>query len=746
MPSSPTITKIAKLAALACLLVYLFPFSERTRAQTSPEPKNPAAQDQSDVLRVYTQIVQTDVMVFDKQGRFVNGLKKEDFELRIDGKPKPVEFFERITAGSVSEEMQIAAARGSASRTDTTKSASPAPFDRGRPVFFYIDDLHLNLAAMATTRKLVTRFIDDEMGQNDEAAIASASGQIGFLQQLTDNKTVLRAALERLKFRPYTVRDFESPAMSEYQALLITNYYDRDITDYFIGETIKRNPGTPRDVAESLVNARARALVQQAGQITTNTLTGLEGLIRSASKLPGRKLIFFISGGFFLDDRNSDSRYRLQRITSAAARSGVVIYSLDARDLVASLSDISSESGFDPSGRLQHANSGELHASQDSLNALAADTGGKAVFNTNSLDASLGRALKETSTYYLLAWKPEREGQQPSKFRRIEVKVTGRPELSVLVRRGYFDREPEPTSATGKKSAKNANAKKEADKGLVPPAEAELRKVMLAPYPDRDIPVSLSLSYLNTPAKGAMLSTALQVPNEFLSFAAAADGKQTAIVTVVGTVFDDKGNAGAGFKNRITITAPSLEAARDGRDLTYGYPVYLGPGLYQVRVGVSDEKTGRNGTAHGWIEIPNLAPGQLALSSLLLGLRATPANDTAPASTNTPTNPVDLSISHNFSANGFLRFIVFVYNAAPAATDSKPDVAIQLQIVRDGLPVVTTALKKISVADIPDLTRLPYAAEISLVGLPSGRYRLQVTVVDRVAKKSATQQTRFEIE
>jgi VWFA-related protein len=322
MPSTPTIIKIAKLAALACLLVYLFPFSERTRAQS---------QDQSDVLRVYTQIVQTDVMVFDKQGRFVNGLKKEDFELRIDGKPKPVEFFERIAAGSVNEEAQIAAARGSATRIDTTKSGSPAPLDRGRPIFFYIDDLHLNLAAMATTRKLVTRFIDDEMGQNDEAAIASASGQIGFLQQLTDNKTVLRAALERLKLRPYTVRDFESPAMTEYQALLITNYYDSDVTDYFIGETIKRNPGTPRDVAESLVNARARSLVQQAGQITTNTLTGLDGLIRSASKLPGRKLIFFISGGFFLDDRSSDSRYRLQRITSAAARSGVVIYSLDAR-------------------------------------------------------------------------------------------------------------------------------------------------------------------------------------------------------------------------------------------------------------------------------------------------------------------------------------------------------------------------------------------------------------------------------
>ena len=109
---------------------------------------------------------------------------------------------------------------------------------------------------------------------------------------------------------------------------------------------------------------------------------------------------------------------------------------MDARGLVASLGDISTQAEFDVSGTLQRANSSELHASQDSLYALAADTGGRAVFNTNSLEPGLGRALKETSTYYLLAWKPER-GSQQSKFRRIEVKVVGRPDLIVQVRRGF---------------------------------------------------------------------------------------------------------------------------------------------------------------------------------------------------------------------------------------------------------------------------------------------------------------------
>src|SRR6185503_4344810 len=160
----------------------------------------------------------------------------------------------------------------------------------------------------------------------------------------------------------------------------------------------------------------------------------------------------------------------------------------------------------------QRANNSELHASQDSLYALAADTGGKAVFNTNSLEPALGRALKETSSYYLLAWKPDR-GSQQSKFRRIEVKVVGRPDLTVQVRRGFFDREAETA-----KTAKHEKPNNEKKTDEVKSSEAEQRKEMLAPYPTRDIPVSLSLTYLNTAPRGVMLSTALQVANEFLSF------------------------------------------------------------------------------------------------------------------------------------------------------------------------------------------------------------------------------------
>jgi hypothetical protein len=252
------------------------------------------------------------------------------------------------------------------------------------------------------------------------------------------------------------------------------------------------------------------------------------------------------------------------------------------------------------------------------------------------------------------------------------------------------------------------------------------------------------LSYINTPAKGPMLTAAIQVPVEFFSFTS-VDGKQTAKVSVAGSVFNDRGNPGAGFNDHLTIAASSVESTGVG-DLTYGFPVYLGPGLYQARVGVRDDKTGKAGTAHGWIEIPDLSSGQLGLSSLLMEVRTKPAISNAAATSDDPANPIGSSISHIFSPNGYLRFLVFVYNAAPAPADAKPDVAVQVQVVRDGQPVVTTALKRVPVEGIQDLSRIPYAAEFSLGGLPAGHYLLAVTAVDRVAKKSASQRSRFEIQ
>ncbi len=149
--------------------------------QTQIPPSKPPADD---VIRVNTELVQTGVMVFDKQGHFVDGLRREQFELSVDGKPQPISFFEQVKAGTSKERAQLASIANPAAAEKATAINDP----RGRTIVFFIDDLHLSLDSLGRTRKTLAHFIDEEMNENDRVAIASTTGDIGFLQQFTDNK------------------------------------------------------------------------------------------------------------------------------------------------------------------------------------------------------------------------------------------------------------------------------------------------------------------------------------------------------------------------------------------------------------------------------------------------------------------------------------------------------------------------------------------------------------------------------
>src|SRR5436190_1358845 len=314
------------LVVLSCVLVLISAAAGQTKTATQP-------QEQEDVVRINTELVQTDVMVFDKKGHFADGLKAEQFALKIDNKAQPISFFERVGSGSLLKERKAQAG----TEPSSTNLSSTI---RGRTLLFFIDDLHLAPDSLVRTRKALFEFIDHGMSDKDVAAITSSSGQIGFLQQFTDNKVALRSAVARLNYRANTKMDMEKPPMSEYIALKIREGDQQTIT-YYIEEMQKQNcfrpsPGSPPictispQSAKQLVMERAQQIVTQAAPDTDNTLRLLEGLMRSAGQLPGRKLVFLISDGFYLSDRKTGSVDRIKRITDAAGRAGVIIYTLDA--------------------------------------------------------------------------------------------------------------------------------------------------------------------------------------------------------------------------------------------------------------------------------------------------------------------------------------------------------------------------------------------------------------------------------
>ncbi len=726
-----------------------------------------SARQAPDVVRVNTSLVQTDVMVFDKQGGFVDGLKREQFALKVDGKPRDISFFERIVAGSRNEEAQLTAARGGA-----PGNSGAVPLDRGRTVFFFIDDLHLSLGSLKQTRLLLKRFIDSEMGQNDEAAITSGTGQIGFLQQLTDDKRVLQAAAERLQARTYTTRDSQRPVMTEYQAQLIDSGNNDDVFTFFVDELLRLEPTLPRNTAAAMIQARASQIAQQTNYITNATLNSLKTLVKNSAGLPGRKLIFLISDGFLLDNKNSDSYDRLRQITGAAAASGVIIYSIDARGLTSGMPDASTEQPFDPAGRLSRSAGGEQGALQNGLNALAADTGGRAFYNSNALSPAVTTALKETSAYYLLAWRPDNDEQRNQKSRRVEVSVNGRPDLVTRFRRSFGDFSP-PESAARKKKEGPASPK--------PPNDL-MGDALRAPFPKSDLPVAISLNFLDVAQVGPTLTTSIKISSKSLVFEVEG-GSPVGVMDVAGAVFNDRGKAVSTFNKHLTIRSKSGDAkARPPDSVFYNHFCVIKPGLYQVRVAAVDTKQRRTGSAVRWIEIPDLGSKALTLSSLIVGEKkaepegqpSTP-DETETGKTASAIRQVYLNIDHRFAGASRLRFLTFVYNAiggssagadstpvpasqgtavpgnsVPASStigpNNSPDLAVQVQLFRDNEPVITMPLHKIQVEGTSDLRRLPYAAELTLGGLQPGRYVLLVTVIDRVAKASASQKFGFQVD
>jgi VWFA-related protein len=565
-------------------------------AQTKPTP----SPEQDDVIKVNTELVQTDVMVFDKKGHFVDGLKAEQFALRVDKKPQTISFFDRVTSGKATADRNAASGNG----PNPAKTTLSATTIQGRTVIFYVDDLHLAPDSLVRTRKAITEFIDRGMSDDDQVAITSSSGQIGFLQQLSNDRIALRSAVARLNYRTSTKLDMDSPPMSEYIAMKIRDGDEATLNSY-ITELQKQNCFKSRGEVictmshqsmKMVVRERAQEMVTMASPATDNTLIMLENLMRMAAQLPGRKVVFMVSDGFYLNDRKSGSMSRIKRITDAAGRAGVVINTLDARGIISEMLGADNPRPMSADGAI--SNIGEVMASQDGLNALAGDTGGRAFRNTNAPMAEfVEKVLDETANYYLLAWRPDPEEQKRGKFNQIEASIIDRPDLTVRLRTTYFKTAPLPILSLKKKSDKDPTQAREDD----------MRLVIDAPVSQTQIPTVLDLSLSQMPGVGTQVNATIQISREALTFDL-SDGKRSSDLDIGGIFYNDKGKPLNSFVGRLRVFPVPDNASVDRRaEAVYAFHAWLPAGLYQVRVGVRDIKSGRIGSAMQWIEIPKVA-------------------------------------------------------------------------------------------------------------------------------------------
>jgi VWFA-related protein len=682
-------------------------------------------QEPEDVVRVRTELVQTSVSVLDKNGKFVDNLRADDFELHIDDKPSSILFFERILNGKTVDS-------SSGSRPRSLDARALAPEDATRTVVFFVDDIHLSSESVGRTRKMLSNYIEQDMGEDDEALIVSASGQVGFLAQLTSEKEVLRAAIEKLKYRPQFLFDSERPQMSVFQALAIERS-DSEVLKYFedvllsdqLAAQYRINPQMARDAAERMTRARASRILTASDAVITQTLSSLKSAIVATSRLRGRKLVVFVSDGFLVNNQRPNIRDQLHRITDAAVKTGVVMYTMQASGLNTSFPDARSDAMLiagSGTGRL----AGEDFASQDPLLELAADTGGKAVLNANDLNVGVRRALRESNDYYLLAWRPDTVVSPGKEFHRIEVVVKGRPDLSVLIQRGFFDDEASTTPAVTK------TEKPKVSNGV---PLGDLAAAIRGKTQPGAITTHLVVNYLDVLRHGPQLSVLVQVDKPGSS---AKAGVKDAPINVAGVLYNESGKVAGSF---VESLKPETKNNADGQHLTYLNQFDVKPGLYQVRVAARDAD-GASDMAQQWISVPDLSAHHLALSSLLIGERGAGVTTAGNA---TQAQKAQLKIDKRFIQNSRLRVGAFIYNASDTL-DQPAKLSARIDVFSRNKAVVSTPTFAVDTQNATDHGRIPYAGELNLASLAKGHYRMRLTVIDLSQKTFASQEAAFEIE
>ena len=670
---------------------------------TAQTPQKPAQEEPEEVLRITTALVQTDVVVTDKNDRPITDLKREDFEVYENGKKQDVKFMEFVSVGE--------GRRVEGERPASLPPGAEIPRDLSakevkRVVAFVVDDLTIPFADLATVRTLLRDFVDTEMREGDLVAIIRTVGGKGLLQQFTSDKGLLRRAIAQLNISTNPYMQFNNPAQERFTSNpLATGATEGEGSFEDIGLT---NTADPNDEFQRLF----RGLM---------SLTTANFVINSLKVIPGRKSLVIISGGIpiFETSNNgsafSNLSYLINQLSDNATRAGVVVNTMDPRGLkatpgVASFTETPGRgalSGQDPTfgrggGADQTFGPALAGAAEHlGLDTVAKATGGVSVVNTNNFKGGLDKVLARSQSYYLLAYTPAERFDNKS-FRKLEIKVK-REGVRVYAHRGYVAR----ADATRETRTK----------------EEAIAAAVTSPIAKRDIDVSANFELKpSTTKNGNRVDIHLRIDPSKLNFTQNAEGHYQTSFDVVGFVYDQLGRVRGGFSETINtnLTAGNYqEAMKTG--LTYSASTQLPPGAFQVRAVVREAETGATGSTARYLEIPDLSNGRLAMSSVFL-FAADPSRPKSP--------PVALNAVRQLTQNQDLRYAAIAYNAKNAAGASQLRAKV---IISQG----STILYQEPDAPVPAIGDSPATkiGQIALAKVPAGHYVLTVVFTDPLADK-----------
>jgi len=763
---------------LACLAAALLLYSIMgILAQDNVSQTKPAEKPEDQKFQVKTELMEVRTVVTDRDGRIVENLGKDDFELLENDQPQEISFFSVSRIESQPSRPVAVDAAGKDKPAEATKVLERLSEPPIRTTLLYVDNLHISFSSLNRVKDAIRRFIKERLTEQDMVALATSGQTLGVAQQFSRDRQLLNYAIEQIRLGPLRQDSLFTPEL----AVAVLN--DREDALRVATSIEAREYRTDCcDVLLSLARGHALRILAEASTSRTATLMTLKGFAEQMTSLPGKRMIVVFSDGFTL--RSNDGgieNNEVRRVIDRAVRSGVVIYSIDAKGLQspptidASLNmpnyPVSKWPDFESMMQyckaMENAKAGEFpglsidpecypcgkrpdrrcHFAPDpgqwsyfidsserevmnGLHSLAEETGGKLYTDTNDLGAALGEAFDANRFYYVLSYYLPPRGDSLA-FRKIKVRVQNHPEYSVRTARGFA----------------LSDLTAEAGPEPVKTPQQRLLRAMNEPLPVTDLGVSARADFLETETDDKKVSVTVYFDGDRFQYRE-QDQRNVFELEILYVVYDSSGKQVEGISAHVqgNLSQDRLKEAKT-RGYRFSRRLTLQPGVYQVRVGVREEGTDRMGTATAWVDVPELAQNKPEMSSLIL------------------TNPLDID---TLDAEGidvseleqikmvqgiplFERGDSFDYSFRiyQGKLDlAKPDLEWMPELFQGGKLIRGSQWRPISLEqeDIDSKGWMDVYGEVDIGKFGSGVYELRVSVKDSRSNKTVQRAAVFSVE